>query len=568
MTVPVGAQRRAGLLALAVFLGTLLAYAGTLDNDFVTYDDDVYLTRNPEVAGGLTPRAVAWAFTSVAHTCNWHPVTWLSHLVDVSLFGLEHAGGHHAVSVLLHALNAVLLLFALRALTGRVWCSALAAAVFALHPLRVESVAWIAERKDLLAGTSFLACLWLYARWFRSPSRARHATLAAVFALGLMAKPTVVTLPCVLLVLDRWPLARTEPLLALAREKAVLFALSAAGCVMTLISQSLGKCTDIIVDAPGPLARLANAGIAYAQYLAKAVWPVDLAFFYPHPAIVDPDGSRAGATVGAVLLLTALTAGAVTLRRRVPAALAGWLLFLGMLVPAIGVVQVGGQALADRYAYLPLIGVEVAVVWAVASWVGPRRAARRLAVALALLACFALGLRTRDQVEVWRDSRTLFEHADRVTERNYAAQVNLGLMAAEEGEALARAGDARAGRARIEDALPLLRTRHRVRPRTLRRPPQPGLGAQRARPPRAGPRLPRAGRRAATGRRRRALQPGALPRQPRALGARRARAPRGAAARPRPRGRRAGAATTRAEASRWRLSPRATRPRSARGRRG
>ncbi|HEY6000299.1 MAG TPA: hypothetical protein VI078_13500, partial [bacterium] len=352
------ARAVAALLAAA----TLAAFLPLLDAGFINLDDPTYVTENAHVRDGWSAAAARWALTGF-DAANWHPLTWASHLTDVWLFGLRPAG-HHATSLGLHALAAALLALALARLTGRVWPGTLAAALFALHPLRVESVAWVAERKDVLAGLLGAATLLLYARHVRRPSPRRLVAVTAAFALGLMAKPTLVTLPLLLLLLDWWPLGRlraasTAPRARLILEKAPLLALSAASCVVTYLAQARqGAMVGAEVFPIGD--RALNALSSYGAYLGKTLWPAALAPFYPHRG--------AGLAPATALLLATLLAGicaaAWTLRRRCPWLLCGWLWFLGALVPMIGLVQVGLQGMADRYTYLPSIGLALASSWA------------------------------------------------------------------------------------------------------------------------------------------------------------------------------------------------------------
>jgi len=427
MSWEAGEGRRVVLAALGLFLGTLLLYAGVRELGFLDYDDGIYLRRNEHVVSGVTPRGLWWALTSVTYACNWHPATWASHMLDMSLFAKDPAG-HHLHSAVLHAANAVLCFFALRALTGAFWRSLVVAALFACHPLRVESVAWISERKDVLSGFWSLATLWLWASWVRSPTRARHVLVAAALTLALLAKPMAVTLPFLLVLLDRWPLGRRQGWPELLREKLLLFVLAAGSAVLTLVAQSRGGCTGFVEEGIAAGSRLGNAAIATWQYVGHTLWPARLSVFYPHPAVVEPETSRALASALAAGALLVTSALAAALRRRSPALLVGWLWFLGMLVPVLGVVQVGGQALADRYAYLSTVGLYVAAVWCL----GPlaRRPALRASLAgLALVAVGFLSAATLRQIPVWKDDRTLFEHALRVTERNYVAHTNLGRLA-------------------------------------------------------------------------------------------------------------------------------------------
>jgi tetratricopeptide (TPR) repeat protein len=418
-------------LALAV----AVVYAPVPGFEFIYCDDDAYVFENSTVRQGLSRVGVAWA-VSGAHVANWHPVTWLSHMLDVELFGLD-AGGHHAVNVAFHAANAALLFLALRALTGTLWPAAVVAALFALHPLRVESVAWVAERKDVLSGFFFMATLLAYAAYARRPGVVRYAWVFAGVALGLAAKSMLVTLPCVLLLLDVWPLRRwrRETALRLVAEKLPLLALAAAASAAAIWSQSSDGAMGDLATLPFS-ARLSNAVDAYAAYLGKTVWPTRLAIFYPHPALASPESYTAlrVGTVAAAIGLIAATGLALQQLRGRPYLAVGWFWTLGMLVPVIGLVQVGEQAMADRYAYLSLIGVSIVIVWGVrdlATALPPLRLALVVIVPVVLVACTAL---TSRQVLHWRDGQSVFEHALTVTERNYFAHNHLGRTFENRGE--------------------------------------------------------------------------------------------------------------------------------------
>jgi len=420
-------------LGALLFAATALLYARTRTFEFLNYDDDVYVVENEHVRAGLTAASVRWAFTS-GEAANWHPLTWLSHELDVELFQLD-AGAHHLVNAGLHALAALLAFGALRALTGATEKSALAAALFALHPLRVESVAWVAERKDVLAGALALATLWTWAGYARRGGAGRYLASLALFATGLLAKPTLVTLPCVLLLLDLWPLGRWRgraELARLVREKLPFFALAGLSCYVTWRVQRAGGAFGPL-DVIGPQARLANAGAAYATYVGKTLWPSGLCAFYPHPAATPGSAPWSAGAVLGLAFLVAASALALRLRRRAPAVIVGWLWFLGMLVPVIGIVQVGLQAWADRYSYLPGLGLVVALVWGVDALVTERRLRAALA-AVALLALVPLTLASVRQIDTWRDSRTLFTRALAVTEQNFLAHANLGQALLEQGE--------------------------------------------------------------------------------------------------------------------------------------
>lgn len=419
------------LLCAGLALLALAAFWPALGNGFVNYDDNLYVTDNPRVQAGLGWGGLVWAFTT-GHSANWHPLTWLSHQLDCALYGLDPRG-HHLTSVLLHLANAVLFFLLLERFTGRAWPAALAAALFALHPLRVESVAWVAERKDVLSALFWLLATQAYVSWTRRPGRARYAAVILLLGLGLMAKPMLVTLPFVLLLLDWWPLGRLDPartgawrrLGRLVLEKAPLFVLAAASALVTLLVQQAGGA----VQSAGRFsfsARLSNALHAYTGYLAKTLWPADLAVYYPYPA-----GGPAASSLLHALLLLGLAAALLLRARRRPAPAVGWLWFLGTLVPVIGLVQVGGQAMADRYTYIPSLGLCIALVFGAADLPRPWRRLAAAACALALL--LPLVLLTRRQAGHWRDSFSLFEHALAATEGNNLAHNNLGAALADQG---------------------------------------------------------------------------------------------------------------------------------------
>ncbi len=452
-------------LALALALSVAIVYAPLRGHGFVDYDDPAYLTDNPHVRDGLSWREIAWVFT---HTCaaNYHPLTWVSHMLDVELFGFD-AGKHHLVSVVLHAANAVLCFFLLRSLTGRLWPSALAAAVFALHPLRVESVAWASERKDVLCASFFLLTLLSYARYARSPSLGRYLLVCPGLLLALLAKPMAVSLPVVTLLLDFWPLGRfgsaslqapgipsltpghpgasragghpgqthgRRPGHRLVLEKLPLFALAALAALATVLAQRSSGSTSALSTLPLGL-RLLNALSAIAAYLHHFLWPSNLAVFYPHAAIVsrEPALSLLVPALAGLVVVAALSAVAFRWRTARPYLLVGWLWFLVTLLPVIGFVQVGTQAHADRYTYLPGIGLALMLAFGAAELVAGRAA--RAPVILAGVVLVVLGSVTRAQLSTWRDSETLFQHALAVTERNYLAHTKLGELFHSRGDA-------------------------------------------------------------------------------------------------------------------------------------
>jgi len=422
--------RAGAVAALAALLvaATVAAYAGVAGHDFVNYDDDVYVWENPRVLDGLSGAGVRWAFGRT-YAANWHPLTWLSHMLDVELFGLD-AGAHHLVSLALHAASAVLLLLFLVRATGTTWPSAIVAGLFALHPLRVESVAWVAERKDVLAGLFWMAALVAHERRARGGGAAALGAVLAAMALSLLAKPMAVTLPFVLLLLDRWPLGRfgRVPVRALLLEKLPLFALSAVSSGVTLLAQEEHGAVTWFGDLSFP-ARLANAVLAYATYLRESVWPFGLTCFHPHPALADPSfGPGSASVLLAFAVLLVATTLAVAWARRAPEGIVGWAWYLGTLVPVIGILQVGNQSHADRYAYLPLVGVYLAVVFVLARALRGHALAGRAAVGAAAAVLALLGLRTHDQVRVWRDSESLWTHALALDPDNWLASYDLGLF--------------------------------------------------------------------------------------------------------------------------------------------
>jgi Flp pilus assembly protein TadD len=422
-----GLIARALLVSLILIAATVIVYAPVGQHGFVNLDDAQYVSANPAVSGGLSARGAAWAFTTW-HAGNWHPVTWLSHMLDVQLYGLN-AGPHHVTSLLLHIANTVLLFGLLHRMTGALFRSAFVAALFALHPLHVESVAWVAERKDVLSTFFFLLTLGTYLAYVRRPGPSRYAAMLALFALGLMAKPMLVTLPFVLLLLDFWPLGRglwRRQIL----EKLPLLALAAASSIVTFVVQQRAGAVKGL-DALPLDRRLANAVVTYAAYIGKMLWPAHLAAIYPYPAW--PAGWLvAGAIVG-LIAVTVLTMRAA---RRHPYLPVGWLWYLGTLVPVIGLVQVGSQPMADRYTYIPLVGLFVIIAWGISDLLARwphRRVALGVVAGLLIVGC---AIAARRQVHHWRSSVALWEHAVAATAGNYRAEANLGHALAKQGRAV------------------------------------------------------------------------------------------------------------------------------------
>jgi protein O-mannosyl-transferase len=432
-------RKRNTILCLLLVLLTLAAYNPIARNEFTNYDDNAYITDNPHVRAGLTWETVKWAFTSY-DAANWHPLTWLSHALDCQLFGLNPVG-HHYVNVLFHAANAVLLFLLLESTTGLIWPSIVVAALFALHPVNVESVAWAAERKNMLSMLFFLLTLFAYGWYVRRSTAKRYAVVAALFALGLMAKPEIITLPFVLLLWDYWPLRRmaagrfgahpvaladtpaTRSLWFLFFEKLPLLLLSAGSAVITIVAQRGG---NAVRTAPIQL-RIGNAIVAYVRYIGKAFWPVHLAVLYPHLGRFLPTWQIV--VSGTILvLLTALI-----VRSRRDYVIVGWFWFLGTLVPVIGLVQVGVQSMADRYAYLSFVGLFVAVIWSVAEFARKRNIEVVWLALPAVLVLTACGMVTRHQIGYWSDSETLWRHTLSITQHNYAGHDALARTLASQG---------------------------------------------------------------------------------------------------------------------------------------
>jgi tetratricopeptide (TPR) repeat protein len=432
-------------LLICVLLGALtwIVFGQTLRFEFLNYDDDSYVYDNPHVTNGLTWHGIVWAATHV-HSNNWHPLTTLSHMVDCQLYGLK-PWGHHLSNVFLHSVTVILCFLVLWRMTGAMYRSAFVAAIFAIHPLHVESVAWISERKDVLSGLFFMLTLGAYVRYARKPSLPRYLVVTAFFAAGLMSKPMLVTIPLVLLLLDFWPLRRFRPVSLrtnetrtlntwkdflpprpLILEKLPLFALSALSCAATIFAQ-----TDAISSIEKfPFNwRIKNAFVSLIVYLWDMIWPSRLAVFYPHPKNFLPVGN----VFLAIVLIAAITAFAFRLAKTRPYMVVGWLWYLVMLVPVIGILQVGLQAHADRYTYLPQIGLYIALTWAIAdmsvSW--PRRNGILIGVATVVIATFVYCARI--QASYWRDSESLWRHALAVTPDNVIARHNLGFALGTKG---------------------------------------------------------------------------------------------------------------------------------------
>lgn len=432
---------------LLIAVATLSVYGQVIGHGFLSYDDPLYVKHNRVIQAGVSVEGVHWALTT-GDIGNWHPLTWLSHMLDVTLFGMD-PGMHHLANVIIHLANTLLLLLLLWRMTGAFGRSAFVAALFALHPLHVESVAWISERKDVLSGLFFTLTLLAYGRYCRKPGRPGFLAIVLLFAAGLMAKPMLVTLPFILLLLDYWPLRRMRPPFAasgtgasvgsansnsqeslgkLAAEKIPLFLLSLVSCVVTAFVQDRGGAVKSLEAIPLG-ARLLNIPVAYVRYLGKTFWPARLAVEYPHPGMDLPLFESAAM----LLLLVIVSLVAIREARRHPPLFVGWFWFLGMMVPVIGLIQVGGQAMADRYTYLPLIGIFVAFSWTARELTAAPRFRAGLPEVAAVAVLAALAAATYRQTGYWRDSVTLYRHALEVNPGSSLILTNMGGEMGERG---------------------------------------------------------------------------------------------------------------------------------------
>ena len=416
-------RRRTILVTLVLALITLAVYAPVRRFDFVNYDDGTYVTDNAVVAAGLTWHGVMWAFTT-GHDPYWHPLTWLSHMLDVQLFGMS-AGGQHLTNVWLSVINTWLVFFILWRITGAVWRSAFVAALFAVHPLRVESIAWIAERKDLLSACFLFLTIAAYCRYVENPARNRYLWVMAAFIAALMTKPIVVTLPLLLLLLDVWPLRRRPSLV----EKLPLAGLAAVAGVITLVvQQHVGAVAGL--DRLPLSTRVGHALVAYISYIRLLFWPAGLAVFYPYPRTPEPIAIVAAAAG----LLVAISWAVVRQRKQRPYLFVGWFWYLVTLLPVIGLVQSGDQSIADRFTYLPFLGLFVIVAWGFGELAAGWRQARALVPAVAIAAVVACGVVSSRQLATWQNSQTLWTQALGVTADNHRAEGGLANALASSGQ--------------------------------------------------------------------------------------------------------------------------------------
>lgn len=431
---------RPALIGLCLAAIVLALYGPVGGYDFIALDDNLYILDNVHLQRGLTWENLVWAMTTL-DTANWHPLTWLSLMADCELFGLN-AGGYHRTSLLLHLINTLLLFVVLRQMTGRDLRSGFVAALFAVHPLNIESVAWIAERKNLLSTLFWLLTLLAYVRYTQRPGRGRYGAVLAFFALGLMAKPMAVSLPIVLLLLDYWPLGRIaagdgaegsvpartalRQFAFLVREKIPLLVLALLSVGITVLAAQDGGAVKTLGAFPIS-GRIANALAAYGAYLVKMLWPADLAIFYPYPPAIP-----FWKVVAAALALGAATFLVLVTGRRFRYLAVGWLWYLVTLLPVIGIVQVGYQSMANRYAYVPMIGIFILIAWGVPDWTRGR--AGRLVAAAGAAWVLALAVTTHLALPFWRDSDAAFGQALRVTRDNHIAQVGMGNVFLEQGD--------------------------------------------------------------------------------------------------------------------------------------
>jgi tetratricopeptide (TPR) repeat protein len=436
-------------ICISLVLLTWIVFGQTLWHDFINYDDPRYVYENTRITSGLSLSGIAWAFTHI-HSMNWHPLTTISHMLDCQLYGLK-AGWHHFTNVLLHSIASLLLFLALQQMTRAPWQSAFVAALFAIHPLRVESVAWIAERKDVLSGVFFMLALLAYVHYVRAPALGRYLLVAAACAFGLMSKPMLVTLPFVFLLLDYWPLARcshrpvarplanapegrgygalseTAPWVPLLAEKIPLIALAGVSSVVTLVAQ---KAAVGFTEQLPVVSRINNAVVTYVIYIWQMFWPAKLAVFYPHPE----NRLALWQIILALIILVGVTTGTIAVRKQRPYLLIGWLWYIVMLVPVIGLVQVGWQGHADRYTYLPQIGLYIMISWMVVDFTALWHRQREILTTCAAIVITALGWRAWAQTAYWRDSETLFRQALAVTANNDVAENNLGIVFQQQGK--------------------------------------------------------------------------------------------------------------------------------------
>ena len=423
-------KRRTVYIAFVLTIITAVVYSGVFKNDFINFDDNVYVTSNTHIQQGLSWEGVKWAFTTI-YGSNWHPLTWISHMLDIQFFGLNPAG-HHLTNLIFHILATLLLFGFLRYATGKVWVSSLVAALFALHPVHVESVAWVAERKDVLSAIFWFLTLWAYVYYTRSPNKRKYALVLILFAFGLLAKPMLVSLPFILLLLDYWPLERMtlnrQAVGLLLLEKIPLLIMAVASSIITVIAQQEAISGFNRIDFK---IRLSNAILSYCIYLWQAFWPTGLAIFYPY---ANPHSIN---VLGCSFLLVVVTVAVLWKGRQSKFLITDWFWFIIALIPVIGIVQVGGQAHADRYTYLPFIGIFIIFIWGFNEISEKILIRNKMVMKIVIAILFlALSVKTWVQVGNWKNSLTLFYHAIDVTKGNDLAYMNLGLTTESMGRPL------------------------------------------------------------------------------------------------------------------------------------
>lgn len=422
------------IIILCIFLTVLIfaVYAKTAAHPFINFDDEAYVTQNPYVASGLTLNNILWAFTSCK--VNWHPVTWISHMIDVQLFGL-YAGGHHLMNVILHTSSTLILFIFLCRYTSAVWKSFFVAALFAMHPLHVESVAWVAERKDVLSALFFFAAIFAYCEYIKTSNNRYHKLCLALFIIGLMSKPMLVTLPVILVLLDIWPLNRFQltydnafrTLIISIKEKLPFFACSLASSIITIYAQRAGGAVRSLHEVPLGL-RLENAVVSYVAYLANIFYPHDLAILYPikQPSLL--------VFFGAIFILVTINLALFKLGKSHPAIFAGWLWFFTTLIPVIGIIQVGSQAMADRYTYIPSIGIFIVIAWGAPLIPGDFTYRKQVEGVLFCIILIMLSCLTWKQIDYWKNEVILYNHTLSITKNNYVIHNNLGNALTQRGE--------------------------------------------------------------------------------------------------------------------------------------
>jgi len=432
-------------ISFVLIVATIVVFWQVRNHEFITFDDNEYVTQNPHVKSGLTLPGAIWAFVAF-HSNNWHPLTWLSHMMDCELYGLN-PGGHHLTNLVFHILNTLLLFLVLKRMTGTLWRSSFVAALFALHPLHVESVAWVAERKDVLSTFFWMLTLWAYVHYCRRPGLGRYLLVFLSFAMGLMSKPMLVTLPFVLLLLDYWPLGRfrltqsTEPHFRLKNrvdfkstpfslilEKIPFIALAAMAATLTVFAQEKGGTVKPLEFFPLE-SRMANALTSYVIYIGKMIWPPPMAILYPYPDHFHPWG-----VAGAILFLAGVTLLVIRVRHSYPYLTVGWLWYLGTLIPVIGLVQVGMQAMADRYTYVPFVGLFIMIGWGVPDILKGWRYQKIILTVVSSVFLLVFAILTWSQVQWWKSSITLYEHTVRVTSKNFLIHNKLGNVFFQKGD--------------------------------------------------------------------------------------------------------------------------------------